>query len=142
LVPYVTETYDIGSTARKVNEIHVKKVVVDELEGNVTFNEETGTTVSAEPDKGYIASSSSQCVITLPSTIAVGERVRVAGEGSGGWKVAQNTGQTIHFGSSDTTTGTSGSLESNNQYDCVELLCVSANTDFVVISSMGNITVN
>ncbi len=77
---------------------------------------------------------------TLPSTAAFGSVIAIVGYGSGGWSIAQNSGQTIHFGNVNTTTGVGGSLSSTNRYDCVELLCTVADTAFVVRSSIGNIT--
>jgi len=93
-------------------------------------------------ENGYIANNAGLVTLTLPSSIVLGERVRVAGKGAGGWEIAQNSGQVIHFGSSDTTVGVAGSLASTNQYDAVDLLCIEDNTDFVVLSSVGNITIN
>lgn len=109
--------------------------------GGITWNEITGTSSGMAVDNGYIANNAGLVTLTLPATAAVGESVRVAGKGAGGWAVAQNAGQTIHFGSSDTTTGVGGSLASTDQYDAIELLCITANTDFVALSSIGNITV-
>ena len=109
--------------------------------GGITWNEVTGTTQTAAVDNGYICNNASLVTVTLPSTIAVGETVRVTGKGAGGWKVAQVSSQLIHFGNLDTTTGTGGSLASVNDYDSVELLCITANTAFIVLSSIGNITV-
>jgi hypothetical protein len=45
------------------------------------------------------------------------------------------------MGNQDTTTGAGGSLTATDPSDGVELLCTTANTDFTVLSSMGNITV-
>ena len=77
----------------------------------------------------------------MPSTAAVGDLISVVGQGSGGWSIAQNAGQTIHYVSSDTTTGAGGSLSSTVRYDCVDLICTVDNTDFVVKASVGNLTV-
>ena len=90
----------------------------------------------------YIANNAGLVTLTLPSDIMQGETIEVIGKGAGGWKIAQNAGQTIHFIDEDTTTGTSGYLQSNAQYDCVKLLCITDETDFVVVSASGNITVN
>lgn len=109
--------------------------------GGITWNEVTGTSQSAAVDNGYYTNNASLVTVTLPDTAAAGSIVRVAGKGAGGWKVGQNAGETIHFLGTDTTTGTGGSLASTTQYDAVELLCTTANTDWVVISSMGNITI-
>jgi hypothetical protein len=79
-------------------------------------------------------------VLTLPSSSAVDKIVRVSGL-QNTWRIAQNHGQIIHFGNMDTTVGVSGYLASNDPKDCVELVCSVANTEWNVISSQGNITV-
>lgn len=93
-------------------------------------------------DIGYIPNAGGLITFTLPPTSSVGDMFRIAGFGAGGWEIAQNAAQTIHFGNQNSTTGAGGSLASTNSGDSVELVCVVADTDFVVISSIGNITVN
>jgi hypothetical protein len=105
------------------------------------WTEVSGTSQSASVDQGYIASNAGVVTITLPAIAAVGDFVRIAGKGAGGWSVAQNLLQVIHFDGVDTTVGVGGSLSSSNRYDAVELLCITANTDWVVLSSVGNLTV-
>ena len=109
--------------------------------GGITWNEVTGTTQAASVNAGYIANNAGLVTITIPTTAAVGDVVRVTGKGAGGWLIAQNASEIIHFLGSDTTTGTGGSLASTGTYDGVEIVCVVANTEWVVISSMGNITI-
>jgi hypothetical protein len=109
--------------------------------GGITWNEVTGTTQSASPDNGYIANNSSLVTITLPATCAVGKTIRIAGKGAGLWKVAQNAGQTIYFGDQNSTSGTAGYIAARYQYDAVELLCITANTTFLVIGNVGNLDV-
>ncbi len=91
---------------------------------------------------GVITTGGSLVTLTLPSTAAVGSVFYVTGSaaGTGGWRIAQNSGQTINFGSVATTSGTGGSLSSSNQYDSVFLVCTAANTNFSVISAQGNLT--
>lgn len=105
------------------------------------WTDQTGASVSMAVNNGYVADSGSLVTLTLPTTAAVGDRVRVAGFGAGGWKVEQGSGQVIHFGNQDTTSGASGYIASLNRYDAVELVCVVANTDWAVVSSQGNMTV-
>jgi hypothetical protein len=109
--------------------------------GGITWNEVTGTSQTAAADNGYIANNSSLVTITLPATCALGKTIRVAGFGAGGWAVAQNVGQQIIYGDVTTTEGVSGSLASINRYDAVELLCVVADTKFIVISGIGTVEV-
>lgn len=105
-----------------------------------SWTEVTGTTQAAAVDNGYITNNVAQVVVTLPSTASIGDRVAISGLGAGGWKIAQNASQVIHFGEHDTTTGVGGYLESTHRYDQVELLCVQANTDWTVRHAVGNIT--
>lgn len=116
-------------------------ITINATGGAFTWVDVTGTSDDLEASTGFIANNAALVTLTLPATCAVGDVTRVAGLGAGGWSIAQNASQTIHYGSSDTTTGAGGSLSSTNQYDAVELLCVATNTDFVVLSSIGNLTV-
>lgn len=106
------------------------------------YNEVTTTSQALVGNAGYITNNAAQVVCTLPSTASIGTTIKVAGKGAGGWKIAQNAGQVIHCGSVDTTVGTGGFLASSSRYDFVELLCITANTDWVVHGIQGNITIN
>ena len=90
---------------------------------------------------GYVANNAGLVTLTLPDTAAVGSEVRIVGKGAGLFKIAQNAGETIHIVATDTTTGTGGSLTAIEQYASLELVCITANTNWAVISSTGNFTV-
>lgn len=106
------------------------------------FTEVTGTAQAMAINNGYIANNIALVTATLPSTSAVGDLVWIVGQGAGGWQIAQNAGQTIHFGNQDTTMGIGGHLDSTNQYDAIQLLCTAANTDWTCTGiSQGNISV-
>jgi hypothetical protein len=107
--------------------------------GSLVWNDLSGTTQTAVVNNGYIISNASQTTVTIPATVAEGSVIGVAGKGAAGWILAANTGQTIHFGSSATSSG--GSLTSTNQWDNVIVLCVTANTTFTVIQVQGILTV-
>lgn len=109
--------------------------------GGFSWEDVTATTKAMAVNMGYTANNASQVEFTLPATAAYGDIIRVAGKGAGGWKISENGSQTIHFGVLDSTGDGSGYLESTQQYDCVHLLCSVANTDWTVLSSIGNITV-
>lgn len=109
--------------------------------GGMTWNEITGTSQTMSVNNGYIANNASLVTLTLPSTCSVGDTIRVTGKGAGGWLVAQNSGDIVHFGNQDTTTGTGGSLASTHRRDGVEVICVVANDEWNVLTSQGNITV-
>lgn len=110
--------------------------------GGLTWTVVTGTTQAAAVNNGYIANNAGTVTVTLPATSAVGDIVRVTGiNNATGWKVAQNAGNQIFFGTTSTTAGTGGSLQSTQTRDAVELVCTSVSANWQVISSIGNITV-
>jgi hypothetical protein len=63
-----------------------------------TWQNVTGTSQQAAPNTGYIVNNSAQVTITLPASPNVGDIVRVSGVGAGGWKIAQNSGQSVLVG--------------------------------------------
>lgn len=108
---------------------------------NFTYTDITGTSQAMVANNGYTANNIALVTFTLPATAAYGTIVSIIGKGSGLWTIVQAAGQTIHYGSSNTTTGVGGSLSSTLQYDVVTLLCTIADTDFTVISSIGNLAI-
>lgn len=109
--------------------------------GGMTWTEVTGASQSMAVGNGYILNNAGLVTATLPATAAVGDMVAVVGKGAGGWRVAQNAGDIIHFGNQNTTTGTGGRLDSVNRYDVCYFICIVANDEWVVTNAMGNITV-
>ena len=111
------------------------------LGGAMTWTEVTSASQAAAVGNGYITNYATLLTVTLPATAAVGQRVALVGKGAGLWKLAQNASQVIHFGGINSTTGTGGYLAATGQYDCVEVICITANTDWVVRDSVGVITI-
>lgn len=92
-------------------------------------------------DQGFITDNGASLVTyTLPTTAAIGTIIEISGKSSGGWIITYTTNQIIHVGN-QTTTLTTGSLASTNQWDYVKLLCVTANVTWNVIGGVGNLTV-
>jgi len=56
-----------------------------------------GTTVQAQANTGYVLGNAAQVTLTLPPSASLqpGDVVRVSGNGAGGWRIAQNSGQSI-----------------------------------------------
>lgn len=99
----------------------------------------TNTTMAT--GNGYIPNSSSLINYTIPASAAVGDHFKIVGWGTGGWKLKQSSGQTVHYSGTNTTTGTGGSIASQSRYDTIEIVCVVANTDFVVVEAQDSLTV-
>ena len=106
----------------------------------LVWNPISGTSQTAVGNNGYYTQNAALTTITLPATGVPGTLIAIAGVGTGGWKLAQNAGQSINFGNQVTTVGTGGSITSNNPYDGIEVLVVSS-TQFVVVYAAGTPTV-
>jgi hypothetical protein len=95
----------------------------------------TSATQAMAVNQGYVSNNGTLCTFTPPATCAVGTIFAIAGAGAGGWSINLATNsQTLNFGSTAGTTA----LASTNRYDSVKFVCVTANTTFVMISSVGN----
>lgn len=91
-------------------------------------------------ENGYIAKGAGAVTFLLPATAAIGDTFRIVGYGNL-WTLTQNAGQTVFIGMDATTGGVGGSLTATNARDVIELLCVTANTEFEVVNVIGNLTI-
>jgi hypothetical protein len=98
--------------------------------GGLSFNSVAGTSQAAAVANAYICTNAAQTTVTLPGTCAVGDTVRVYGQGAAGWILAANAGQVILIGTGTTTVA--GSLTSVAATDLVEVTCLVANTSWTV----------
>lgn len=101
----------------------------------------TGTSQAMLPDNGYTANNAGLVTFTLPATAAYGTELVVIGKGAGGWTIVENSGQNIQVGATSTTV-TTGSVSSTNQFDAITLICTTANTTWTVQSApQGNLSI-
>lgn len=115
-------------------------ITISSSGGGFSWNIVSGTTDDFVASNGYICNNAAGVSVKLPATAAVGDSFKITAL-QVSWTVEQNASQIIHFGDQSTTTGVGGSLASTNARDVLEFICVVANTDFQVVSSIGNITV-
>lgn len=103
----------------------------------LTWSTVTAGTLSAAVNNGYILNhAATACVVTLPATAAIGNKVAIRGlAGSGGWTATANTGQTIQFGNQSSSTA--GSWSSADAGDCCDLECIVANTTWVLTNAVS-----
>ena len=110
--------------------------------GSSGWVDQSSATVTMTANTGYTADDGATLItFTLPTTSAIGDSVEINGKGAGLYTIAQATGQQIHFGNLASTSGAGGTVSSTLQYDCIRLRCITANTIWVVVSSVGNFTV-
>lgn len=113
----------------------------------ITWTEVTGTSQSAAVNNGYITNNVGLVTVTLPGTFAIGDIVRVKGVGAGGWRIAVASGDQVIWdeggvdGTNETTI-TTGTLDSTDDNDAIELIGVTANALWSVLSVKGNISLS
>ena len=82
----VLDTHEVSTT---------NYICADEQSAELPWVHTTDTAVQATPNTGYLADNVDQVTVTLPANPALGDVIHVTGVGAGGWKIAQNAGQTI-----------------------------------------------
>lgn len=112
---------------------------VDVVSGVLPWTEITSTTSPLLVNNSYGTNNAAAVSLTLPLTAVPGSVIEIIGKGSGGWRIVQNASQTIYFGNVQSTTGTSGYIESTHFGDAVTIKCITANNDWRVIHAVGNL---
>lgn len=109
-------------------------------EAGLAWVNQTSDTVTITPDSGYFINNGAvQVVLTLPTTAPFGSMFQIVGYSAGGWKVVENSGQSIIFGI-QSTTPTTGYVQNSNQYDGMTVVCLVADTLFSITSCLGTLT--
>ena len=90
---------------------------------------------------GIICTGGAGLSFALPAASAVGDICEIVLSGSTSWTITQGAGQQIFAGNTSTTLGAGGSLASTAAGDSLRMVCKTANTAWVVLSMVGNITV-
>jgi len=109
--------------------------------GAITWNVVTDAIQALSTQNGYIGNRGTSITYTLPDTAPVGSIVIITNFGVGLPSIAQHAGESIHFTASTTSVGVGGSLTAIDQFSSLELVCVVADTEWIVLSSIGNWTV-
>jgi hypothetical protein len=146
------DTVVVEPTANNINFLNGTGIAITGSGSDVTFNATampfivtwtviTSATHTLASNQGYFANRGGGVTFTLPATAAVGDVFFIASISSGAWSLQQNAGQSINFGTAVTTTGGGGSLTANNIGDSIFMVCYATNTNFIVISPQGTITV-
>lgn len=150
-----TYTCDSGSATPAASNLNVvgggststsgsgSTVTITSTGGGIMWNEVTvvGPT-SMSVDSGYIANNGSLVKLTLPLTSVIGSVIEIVGKGAGGFQVNQNAGQTINMVSDSTTPGATGTVQSSEPGASISIVCITADTDWRVVASTGNLILN
>jgi hypothetical protein len=102
-----------------------------------TWNDVTSGTQALSVQNGYVTNFGAGVTYTLPASASVGDEIRIVGN-QGIATIAQNAGQQIFNGDSSTTAGVTGSAVATDAGDCIHLVCITANTEFRSVSTLGS----
>lgn len=100
---------------------------------------ETAVGLTMAVDTGYIANGGVLVNLTLPAIAPQGTIQRITGKGVGLWRMTANAGQTIYYGNQTTAVG--GNLQATQQRDSIEVVCITASSEWNVLDTQGNLTV-
>lgn len=139
---------DTGNPAAKATLTAGSGVSVANAGGSITISATgggfgtatiAGTSQAATVNTKYIALNAGQTTLTLPSTFAVGDVIRLVGStaNTGSWVVQAAAGDTMIF-VGDTSTGGGTATCSAEAGTSIELVCDVANTSWVVENFSGS----
>jgi hypothetical protein len=87
---------------------------------------------------GYFTNSATTITLQLPASSIVGDTISVANMNTGGFRIAQGSGQQIHISPSSTTMST-GSVSSTGTYDSLTLVCNQDNVSWIAVPGVQGI---
>lgn len=99
----------------------------------LSTNVVTGIAQNVDINSLYVPTDVALTTFQLPVNANVGNRVTVAGQGAGGWKLLVGAGQTIKV--ADVSASAAVSIASSSRYDSIEIVCVVANTTWITLST-------
>ena len=123
----------------------ISTFVLSQISSGLTFTPVTTATQSLSGSTLNYTTYAGLSVMTLPTTSIAGSIIRiVAGPSGNTFQIAQNSGQQIFFGAQNgsslvTTMGIGGYLQSSDPNTFVELVCVVANTSWIVSFCQQNL---
>lgn len=115
---------------------------VSAIGNNITWQTITASQTLVK-NHGYICiSAGGALALALPTTASstIGDIIEVTLDGATSWSITQAASQQIRFGSTQTTSGATGSLASLAQGDTIRMV-YQATGKWNVLSSIGNLTV-
>jgi hypothetical protein len=92
----------------------------------------TGITQDVQINSIYLPQNVALTTFQLPAVCAVGDRVSVAGFGSGGWIILNGAGQSVHIAGVATA---NTSIASASRYDSIDLICVEDNLTWTTLGA-------
>jgi len=120
-------------------------LAIDVKSAGYAVNAVSGTSGTLAAQNMYVLNASGQTTMALPATASVGDTIQVLGSAlnTGGFIVSQASGQIIYGPGGHSTSGATGKATSAAAAaQSVTLVCVVANTTFVIVANSGTITLS
>jgi hypothetical protein len=114
-------------------------ITITSTGGGYTWNVVTSALnpITLTAGNGYICKGLTPVQFVLPAAASVGDSYKIIGY-SNLWTIAQNATQSITIGIVTSTIGIFGSVTATTVSDGLELICVTANTEFFEVGMQGN----
>jgi len=97
----ITQSGNVGigttSPSAKLEVAGTVKATAFEGPGLMTWQTANGSSITAAPNRGYIAQGPTLLTLLLPASPPVGTTINVLGAGTGGWRVNANVGQSFNL---------------------------------------------
>lgn len=91
------------------------------------------------PNRGYYTTAAGVTAFDMPAVAPVNTVIRLQGASAGGWTVSKAAGQTIIFTNAVATSAGAGvRITSTEITDGLEMVCITADTTWQVLSIKGN----
>ena len=116
-------------------------ITISSLTGAFKWDEVTSATNpnALVKENGYISKGAGVVTFVLPASAAQGDTFKIAGYGNL-WTLTQNALQSVTLGAQSSSVGVLGAVTATHIRDSIELVCVTANTEFQIVNSVGNLT--
>jgi len=105
--------------------------------GGLEWIEAPSASFTATVNTGYYTKGGTPIEMLLPEIAAAGTVIGIVGGGIG-WSIKPNAAQLIYVLDAVSATYPTGAVNSTSSFDAVELLCVTANTDWVARSIVSS----
>jgi hypothetical protein len=136
--PPLAENITAGMNIEIINGHNSIEISATGLAGFTNYHVTT-TSAAMTSFGSYITDNASLVTLALPATSAYGDLIIVVGKGAGGWLISQGTSQQVFIGAIHSTAGTSGSIASTNNRDCIILMCTNPDLEWTGFGIQGNI---
>jgi hypothetical protein len=108
---------------------------------NIPWTVET-TNFNLVAGNGYITNGATMLSATLPLSSNIGDQFIITNMNNNGFQITQNAGQSIQYGNLTTTVGVTGFIQTTSIGDTTLVICTISNTEFQILTSVGELLVN